>query len=81
MNTEIDRAMEQDNWETQTVIDCLINDEYCYKETLNKAAHLIKRFVLEERQAPQGLYDSFNQPPKSSFEDVDWYAVEAACEE
>ena len=70
----------EENWETQEVINWLINDEYAYTALCNRSARYIEQWVKEEN-APQGLYDSFNTPPQSSFQDVDWNAVEEALEE
>ena len=68
----------QDTWETQEVINWLINDEQAYQETLGMSATSLKRYVVEEHRAPQGLYDSFNSPPRSSWSKVDWQAVALA---
>ena len=70
----------EETWETQEVINWLINDEFSYTALHNRTAHYIEQWVKEEN-APQGLYDSFNTPPQSSFQDVDWNAVEEALEE
>ncbi len=68
-------------WETQEVIRHLINDEDAYQKTLNRSAGWIKNYVVTYHRAPQDLYDSFNQPPKSKWKDVDWVAVADACKE
>ena len=70
----------EENWETQEVINWLSNDEFSYTALRNRTARYIEQWVKEEN-APQGLYDSFNTPPQSSFQDVDWNAVEEALEE
>jgi hypothetical protein len=70
----------EENWETQEVINWLINDEYAYGALYNKSARYIEQWVKEEN-APQGLYEAFNAPPQSSFRDVDWNAVEEALAE
>ena len=67
-------------WETQEVINWLINDEYSYRALYNKSARYIEQWV-EEENAPQGLCESFNTPPQSSFQAVDWVAVEEALAE
>jgi hypothetical protein len=79
---EEEEPEEEDSWETGEVIKWLSGSdrEDIYLATLNKTARQLKRFVLDGN-APQGLYDSFNAPPKSSFDDVDWDVVEKACEE
>lgn len=71
----------EDNWETQEVINHLINDEDAYKATKNKNARWIRQYVVTYHLAPADLYESFSQPPKSRWKDVDWSAVEAACKE
>lgn len=70
----------EENWETQEVINWLINDEDAYSALYNKSARYIEQWVKEEN-APQGLYESFNIPPQSSFQAVDWDAVEEALAE
>jgi hypothetical protein len=79
---EEEETEEEENWETNEVIKWLSGSdrEDIYLATLNKTARQIKQFVLDDN-APQGLYDSFDSPPKSSFEDVNWNAVEEACKE
>lgn len=79
---EPEEEAKEETWETGEVIRWLTasDSEEAYLATLNKTARQLRRFVLDG-EAPQGLYDSFNQPPMSSFEDVDWDAVEEACEE
>ena len=70
----------EENWETQEVINWLINDEYAYTALRNRNARYIEQWVKEEN-APPGLYESFNTPPQSSFQAVDWDAVEEALAE
>ncbi len=67
-------------WETDEVINWLTNDETSYDALLNKSAKEIKEYVLTE-QAPAGLYESFNRPPQSSFDAVDWEEVANSLEE
>jgi hypothetical protein len=73
-------ANTEENWETQEVINWLTNDEFSYEALRNRTARYIEQWVKEEN-APQGLYESFNSPPQSSFQNVDWNAVEEALEE
>lgn len=68
---------QEENWETQEVINWLVNDEYSYRALYNKSAGYIEQWVKEEN-APSGLYEAFNSPPRSSFQAVDWDAVEEA---
>ena len=72
-------AENEETWETQEVIDWLINDESAYLETLGMSASQLKTFVVTARRAPAGLYESFAQPPRSSWRSVDWNAVAQAC--
>lgn len=67
----------EENWETQEVINWLINDEYAYTALRNRSARYIEQWVKAENAAP-GLYEAFNTPPQSSFQSVDWDAVEEA---
>ena len=68
------------NWETEEVINWLINDEGAYFEVLGREADDIRAWVLAGN-APQGLYDSFLQEPYSSFDDVEWETVAEYVEE
>ena len=68
----------KDSWETQEVINWLSNDESAYTELSGEDADTIERYVVQEHMAPEGLYESFDQDPPSSFEDVDWEEV-AEC--
>ena len=52
----------EENWETQEVINWLLNDEYAYTTLRNRTARYIEQWVKEEN-APQGLYESYNAPP------------------
>lgn len=66
-------------WETQEVINWLINDEGTYYTLLGEHATSIWRYVTQG-YAPQGLYDSF-KAEKGSFGAVDWDTVEEALHE
>jgi hypothetical protein len=70
----------QENWETQEVINHLINDESAYEATKNKSAGWIRKYVGAYHLAPADLYASF-QREKAHLKDVDWAAVEEACKE
>jgi hypothetical protein len=72
--------MTDSTWETQEVIDFLINDEICYCNLKNKSARFIHTYV-SAGNAPQGLYDSFAEPPKSYWKDVDWNEVADSLKE
>ena len=64
----------KDNWETQEVINWLSNDEEAWRNAPDTSTRKLKQWVLE-RNAPAGLYESFESPPASSFENVDWKSV------
>ena len=64
----------KDNWETDEVITHLINDEDAYADLLGANAETIKTYV-NKGNAPAALYDSFEAPPRSSFDEVNWEAV------
>lgn len=72
--------MEKRNWETQKVVEFLIRDENCRNELRNKEAHQIRRFVCEDRRAPQELFESFKEK-HAGFSDVDWYTLQAVFDE
>jgi hypothetical protein len=66
------------NWGTNECIDWLngnSDDESVYQKTRNMTAEELKDFVVKQHAAPAGFYKSMNQPPKSSFKDIDWNAV------
>lgn len=71
----------EETWETQEVINWLINDEDCYNALKNRPAWKIYNFVRKDRSAPQGLYESFATPPKSKWSDVNWKEVAEALKE
>ena len=63
-----------DNWETQEVINWLVNDEDAWRNAPDTSISGLKQWVLSGN-APAGLYESFQSPPASSFENVDWKSV------
>lgn len=63
-----------DQWETDEVINWLINDEGCYIACSGERATMIERFV-RQGYAPPGLYDQLS---KADLSRVDWDAVEDA---
>lgn len=69
--------MHEVNWDTYEVINWLINDEEAWNTLQGWDAEAIKEWVIK-RNAPQGLYDSFHQPPLSSLEAVDWKRIAEA---
>jgi hypothetical protein len=64
----------EDNWETQEVINWLVNDEDAWRNAPDRSASQLKQWVLSGN-APAGLYESFLSPPVSSFENVNWKSV------
>jgi hypothetical protein len=74
MNTP-QQESKKDSWETQEVLNWLLNDESSYDALLGKSADEIREFVVDDHSAPEGLYDSFAEPPVSSFDNVDWEEV------
>lgn len=78
-NSIINYADEDDSsmkgsWETQEVINWLINNESTWADLKGRDADEIEEWV-KQGNAPDGLYTSFRQPPGSSFDDVDWEEV------
>ncbi len=73
--------MPEETWETEEVIRWLINDEGAYTRLTNARAREIKRYVVTDHRAPQGLYDAFNTPPRSTWSSVNWNAVAQALAE
>lgn len=64
----------KDNWETQEATNWLANDEDAWRNAPDTSARRLKQWVLDGN-APAGLYEAFNNPPASSFDDVDWKSV------
>ena len=64
----------EDNWETQEVINWLVNDEDAWRSAPDRSSRQLKQWVLDGN-APAGLYEAFKSPPESSFEKVDWKSV------
>ena len=60
----------EDNWETQEVINWIINDEGAWRYAPNSSSERLKQWVVDGN-APAGLYESFETPPASSFDTVD----------
>lgn len=69
------------NWETQEVLMWLNSNEGVYREVDSiiawerNQAEALKDYVVHQLRAPQGLYDSFDRQPKSTFADVDWNRI------
>jgi hypothetical protein len=80
MNEET-QSPQEDTWETQEVINFLINDEDCWNYLKNKRAHSIRSFVREEKAAPPGLYESIRGEPGATWRNVNWTSVAAALKE
>lgn len=81
-NTLIDYVQEKQedtmNWETQEVINHLINDPgECLNEIMGMSPKEIEQWV-KQGNAPDQLYKSFHRSPVSSFNDVDWDEVAEA---
>ena len=70
----------EENEETAEVIKVLTNDEYCYNTLLDEDDETIEEFV-RLGNAPDYLYEWFDSPPASWFDDVDWKAVAKALED
>ncbi len=70
----------EDNWETQEVINWLTNDEGAYYDCGDESADFIEDYV-RKGNAPQGLYESFDRPPQSSFDSVNWESVAESLED
>lgn len=68
------------NEETKLVIAFITEDEYCALETRNMSAYMLEHFV-RDGEAPEELYELFEEILEVSFDDVDWQAVEEACQE
>jgi hypothetical protein len=65
--------MKEISWETQEVINFLVNDEGCYNELSDEDEFTIEEFV-RRGNAPEELYKMF-QYEKASFDNVDWAEV------
>jgi hypothetical protein len=65
--------MKEISWETQEVINFLVNDERCYNELSDEDEFTIEEFV-RRGDAPEGLYQMF-QYENASFDSVDWAEV------
>ena len=61
-------------WETQEVINWLMNDEDAWCSAPDTSVRRLKQWVLDGN-APAGLYEAFESSPKSSFDEVDWKSV------
>ena len=55
-----------DNWETQEVINWLVNDENAWRSAPDTSVSKLKQWVLDGN-APSGLYELFQSPPVNSF--------------
>lgn len=76
-----DESVTKENWETQEVIQWLINDASVWNVLRGQDVKDIEDWV-KQGNAPDGLYRSFREPPVSSLNQVDWQAVaESLAEE
>ena len=65
------------SWETNETIDFLngnSGDEWVGVECAGMSASQLRTYVVDDLNAPPGLYESFERE-KASLDDVDWYAV------
>ena len=68
------------NWETHEVWQWLNTSEEIYHEVdelIQASPNPAERLCdwVQKGNAPEGLYKSFERPPKSSFAHVDWEAL------
>lgn len=70
-----EKQVPSENWETQEVIDVLINDPGEYIEQIKGMSPRELEMWVKQGNAPGQLYESFSHPPVSSFQKVDWDAV------
>lgn len=62
------------NWETEEVINTLINDPSEMLYVLKRMDEKEIEDFVKNGQAPEYLYSSFKRY-NASFDDVDWYTV------
>lgn len=70
---------EEDTWETQEVIDWLINNEGYWHILYGTDPDYIREFITVEKDGPEGLYESFVRHT-GNFNLVDWKVVAQALE-